>query len=241
MNVFGDIKFRHFLSDKLMDKNVLVVNGRKLSAQKIAPMIKEYALLYNSDPVLDYESLKYNYTAFAEELKTKRNELKEKIGNGSEKYNKKDKPKKVYKYLHPNWRKLRLDVLERDNNTCVECGSKSNLHCHHEYYLSGFKIWQYPLSALKTLCKSCHDKFHDLHPGKTLVRIATKKEKKERIKNFPEVSGNYKKKKLTNCSKIKPSSLASQIKIERQKNKQLFDRYEALRERQLEYKKTINS
>lgn len=34
------------------------------------------------------------------------------------------------------------------------------LRLHHNYYIQGNKPWEYPDEALKTLCDSCHDHFH---------------------------------------------------------------------------------
>ncbi len=63
-------------------------------------------------------------------------------------------------YLHPNWQKMRLLVLRRDNFTCVRCDDQhSQLHVHHLKYSSGY-IWEVPMKNLETLCKECHDKEH---------------------------------------------------------------------------------
>jgi hypothetical protein len=64
-------------------------------------------------------------------------------------------------YLHPNWQRMRLYVLQRDKYTCVDCGEKSKqLHVHHlKYSPSGF-IWEVPHWYLVTLCETCHAKEH---------------------------------------------------------------------------------
>jgi len=36
----------------------------------------------------------------------------------------------------------------------------SNLHVHHKYYQDGKKPWQYPETALVTLCWVCHEELH---------------------------------------------------------------------------------
>ena len=47
--------------------------------------------------------------------------------------------------------------MERDQFTCQNCDSKEKtLNVHHKYYRLGFDPWDYPLSALTTLCKDCH-------------------------------------------------------------------------------------
>jgi len=61
------------------------------------------------------------------------------------------------KLLDPRWQKKRLEVLNRDKFECVLCeDGTATLHVHHEYYISGRQPWDYPLSAYKTLCSSCH-------------------------------------------------------------------------------------
>ena len=65
---------------------------------------------------------------------------------------------KIYSDLikSPKWQKRRLEILQRDNFTCQECGdTESQLHVHHIGYADN------PLEVnpklLKTLCVSCHD------------------------------------------------------------------------------------
>lgn len=59
------------------------------------------------------------------------------------------------------WKTKRLEILERDNYVCQECGSKSNLHIHHKYYLNNYNAWEYLNDALITLCKDCHKNLHN--------------------------------------------------------------------------------
>ena len=61
---------------------------------------------------------------------------------------------------HPLWLKKRSIILERDNHQCVMCGSKFSLQVHHLRYSEGKKAWEYPNSALVTLCDECHQKVH---------------------------------------------------------------------------------
>lgn len=61
------------------------------------------------------------------------------------------------KLKHPKWQAKRLEVLKRDNFTCLGCESSENtLHVHHLYYVSGRDPWEYPMWSLKTLCEDCH-------------------------------------------------------------------------------------
>lgn len=62
---------------------------------------------------------------------------------------------------HPNWQKKRLEILERDNFTCQECGVENKtLHVHHFNYIQNKKIWEYNNEMLITLCENCHKEKH---------------------------------------------------------------------------------
>lgn len=96
--------------------------------------------------------------------------LKDKHLGGGKKIKTRKKPqfdycdsKITYKdqYLHPNWQKMRLFVLNRDNFTCVECESRDiTLHVHHLKYSKNEFIWSVPDWYLVTLCEVCHSKEH---------------------------------------------------------------------------------
>jgi len=61
------------------------------------------------------------------------------------------------KLTDPRWQRKRLEVLSRDDFTCVSCGEKTTeLHVHHSFYRSGHEPWDYPQESLSTLCKRCH-------------------------------------------------------------------------------------
>lgn len=63
-------------------------------------------------------------------------------------------------YYHPNWQRMRLFILDRDNFKCRECGDEhSILHVHHKHYSTGF-IWEIDPRVLITLCDKCHGKAH---------------------------------------------------------------------------------
>lgn len=57
----------------------------------------------------------------------------------------------------PRWQRKRLEVLERSNFTCDDCGSEERtLHVHHGHYFRGLKPWEYDLDELICLCDKCH-------------------------------------------------------------------------------------
>lgn len=66
------------------------------------------------------------------------------------------------KLKDPRWQKKRLEVMQRDDFQCTQCGDAgSTLAVHHLYYVSGRHPWQYPAWSLQTLCKDCHQNEHD--------------------------------------------------------------------------------
>ncbi len=61
-------------------------------------------------------------------------------------------------YKHPLWQKKRLEIMKRDNFTCLDCGNKEKeLQIHHKYYEKETNPWDYPDDCYLTLCKHCHD------------------------------------------------------------------------------------
>lgn len=65
-------------------------------------------------------------------------------------------------YRHPNWQKMRLHILSRDNFTCQQCGNHHQLlHVHHTCYPRNVFIWDVNPATLQTLCDICHSREHD--------------------------------------------------------------------------------
>lgn len=66
------------------------------------------------------------------------------------------------KLKHPKWQKKRLQILNRDKFTCKLCrDTETTLHVHHKYYETGNDPWDYPNTALVTLCEHCHKEIED--------------------------------------------------------------------------------
>jgi hypothetical protein len=62
------------------------------------------------------------------------------------------------KLKHPKWQKRRLEILQRDLFTCMDCGDMdTTLHIHHKVYRSGAEPWDYEDNELITLCENCHE------------------------------------------------------------------------------------
>lgn len=69
------------------------------------------------------------------------------------------------KLKDPRWQKLRLEVFKRDEWMCQWCYNKDmTLNVHHLYYESQKEPWEYPLTALITLCDDCHVAERDDRP-----------------------------------------------------------------------------
>lgn len=75
------------------------------------------------------------------------------------------------KLKNPKWQKKRLEILERDNWTCTNCGDTENeLHVHHEKYENQKNPWETSNDNLATLCKNCHFIFTFL-PNDHVVKV----------------------------------------------------------------------
>lgn len=69
------------------------------------------------------------------------------------------------KLKDPRWQKKRLQILERDEWSCVICGDKeSTLHVHHLFYTRNKEPWDIDDRSLVTLCDECHQREHDEWP-----------------------------------------------------------------------------
>jgi 5-methylcytosine-specific restriction endonuclease McrA len=65
------------------------------------------------------------------------------------------------KYKHPNWQKKRLEVMEKADFECENCGDKdATLNVHHRFYVSGRDPWEYDVDELVCLCEDCHKYQH---------------------------------------------------------------------------------
>ena len=63
---------------------------------------------------------------------------------------------------HPKWKSKRLEIIERDENKCRDCGSKKlPLVVHHKIYIKGRMAWEYDKSLI-TLCEDCHESWHHI-------------------------------------------------------------------------------
>ncbi len=69
------------------------------------------------------------------------------------------------KLQDPRWQKKRLEILNRDEWTCVWCcDSETTLHVHHLIYSPGVEPWDIPNKYLITICDNCHQVEHEERP-----------------------------------------------------------------------------
>lgn len=81
----------------------------------------------------------------------------------------KDKKEKNYNKIlkTPKWYEKRDEIIRRDNNRCMNCGSTEGLQVHHRQYhiivkTGNYRLpWEYPGRYLVTLCEACHKKGHE--------------------------------------------------------------------------------
>jgi len=65
----------------------------------------------------------------------------------------------AYKLRDPRWAKKAALVKKRAKEKCQDCGVEEPLDAHHCYYTTmrqAYEPWEYPLSALRALCRTCH-------------------------------------------------------------------------------------
>lgn len=73
------------------------------------------------------------------------------------------------------WKRLRLEVLERDSWQCVQCGRRQRLEVDHIQPVRDAPELAWDMRNLQTLCASCHSK-------KTRIEVGHKPLSPERQK-----------------------------------------------------------
>lgn len=75
----------------------------------------------------------------------------------------------------PRWKARRMEIIIRDNRSCLICKDANELQVHHRQYQfikseNAFKMpWDYPDHLLITLCRSCHQRGHSKFKVPTLT------------------------------------------------------------------------
>jgi hypothetical protein len=61
------------------------------------------------------------------------------------------------KLKDPRWQKRRLEIMQKADFSCEECGdNESSLQIHHRIYRKGKQPWEYDNEELVCLCEECH-------------------------------------------------------------------------------------
>jgi 5-methylcytosine-specific restriction endonuclease McrA len=50
------------------------------------------------------------------------------------------------------WQRKRLEIMQRDDFKCRQCGTTNDLNVHHIRYIEGRLPWEYDNGDLVTLC-----------------------------------------------------------------------------------------
>ncbi|EGT5675344.1 hypothetical protein AGJ34_20455 [Cronobacter dublinensis subsp. dublinensis] len=64
------------------------------------------------------------------------------------------------KLRDPRWQRKAALVKKEADYVCQDCGARERLEAHHCYYTmmsQSCEPWEYPLSALRALCHTCHE------------------------------------------------------------------------------------
>lgn len=68
--------------------------------------------------------------------------------------------------LNPKWQKKRLEILQRDNFSCVVCGNgigtDTALHVHHLSYCKGYMPLEFDINDMIVLCQKLHQRNHNI-------------------------------------------------------------------------------
>ena len=63
--------------------------------------------------------------------------------------------------MRDEWKTKRSEILARDDHRCLQCKrADRTLQVHHCRYVLGRQPWDYPNTALMTLCIDCHQGLH---------------------------------------------------------------------------------
>ncbi len=60
------------------------------------------------------------------------------------------------KLFDQRWKKKIEKIKDRAGYVCEDCGTSDFLEIHHCYYIKGHEPWEYPMDALRCLCRQCH-------------------------------------------------------------------------------------
>lgn len=87
----------------------------------------------------------------------------------------------------PRWQRKRLEIMNRADFACEECGDKTTtLNVHHKIYLKGAKPWEYENVELECLCETCHEATHHLRDALRAATSSMSKSELERLLGYAD-------------------------------------------------------
>lgn len=60
------------------------------------------------------------------------------------------------------WKEFRLKVMSERGRRCECCGGTDILQIHHTFYISGKMPWEYDIKDMRVLCRTCHQRIHNI-------------------------------------------------------------------------------
>jgi 5-methylcytosine-specific restriction protein A len=93
-------------------------------------------------------------------LRGERNGMYGRTGALNPRYVDGSSPERQRLYASSEWRKVRRQVLARDERKCQRCGSSDSLHLHHILPWAGNPDLRFDPSNITTLCADCHRTEH---------------------------------------------------------------------------------
>lgn len=91
-------------------------------------------------------------------------------------------------FHHPDWYKIKGEVLKRDKNKCGICGTENCfLFVHHKVYIDDGRLpHEYPIDLLISVCKKCHESEHRINAKKSEeeAREFLRKKEQEEAENL---------------------------------------------------------
>jgi hypothetical protein len=112
------------------------------------------------------------------------------------------------KLKDPRWQKLRLQILDRDLWSCINCqATEITLHVHHLVYTKGAEPWDYPPEELVTLCETCHRAEFEGRPGAEAEFLRTIRQKGFMVDDIVRISRSFQKLKIINATEVTASMI----------------------------------
>lgn len=90
------------------------------------------------------------------------NEIKKESTNKQTNKIKKEKLPYSEQLKDKRWEAFRKFVFAVRGSKCEKCGSTHILQVHHPKYIRGRNAWEYTCNDVIILCRSCHEKEHNL-------------------------------------------------------------------------------